>query len=179
MSAWDVLYWYKMTVNKIYDADSITDATLDQGFKRLEEDCRVRLDQIDTPEMYGKTDLERAMARAARGYLVEQMPVGSRILVHSQKIRKRSADQENLDGRGRILGWVYTNKDGFLDDWNVSQNGMPDRAFSLNTLLLSMKLACPYDGKGARPARGNPEFWPNWHKQYESEWAPILERHAA
>lgn len=180
MSAWDVLYWYRMTVHKVYDADSITKATLDQGFKRYEEDCNVRLDQIDAPEMRGKevTALEKAMARAATRYLQEQAPVGSKILVHSQKIMQTKEDKESRDDRGRILAWVYTNRDGLLDNWDPAKYGMPQRAFSLNSLLLKNKIACPYDGKGSRPAKGDPEWWPRWYRKYEKDWYPLMEKYA-
>lgn len=88
------------TVDYIFDGDTFAAKVL------LEDDIkitvRVRLINVDTPEMKGECDAETEMAIAAKDRLAEMIPVGSVVELSSVK------DDKYL---GRIDAYVKT-KDG-------------------------------------------------------------------
>lgn len=81
---------------------------------------RVRLDNVDTPEIHGQCDSEITMAVQARDRLAELLPIGT--MVELRNVR----DDKYL---GRIDARVYD-----ADGHDVSK------------ILLNEKLARPYDG---------------------------------
>jgi len=105
-------------VIKVYDGDTITIAT------KLYYDAdtiyrfSVRLNGIDTPEIKGKTDLEREMALLARDALISKI-LGRIVVLKNVTTEKY----------GRLLADVY------LGD------------LCINTWLIDNRFAVPYDGK--------------------------------
>ena len=81
---------------------------------------RVRLDNVDTPEIHGQCDSEITMALQARDRLAELLPIGT--MVELRNVR----DDKYL---GRIDARVYD-----ADGHDVSK------------ILLNEQLARPYDG---------------------------------
>jgi endonuclease YncB( thermonuclease family) len=91
-------------VIKVYDADTITIAArlpfADSPLYRLS----VRLNGIDTPEIKGKSEEEKEVAKQARDYVAG--------LVLNKYVTLKNVDHEKY---GRILADVYIN-DIFLND---------------------------------------------------------------
>lgn len=97
------LYQYQAVVNKVVDGDTIW-ATIDLGFTvSWASSCRFY--GINTPELKATDPLVRAKALEAKQYLIDNLPVGTRILIHSRE----------LDKYGRPLVDVY------LGDRHINQ----------------------------------------------------------
>lgn len=166
MSAWDLLFWYAIRVERAYDGDSLTDCTLDLGFRHCWNKVSLRFAGVDTPEINGKTEIERRMAVAAREFVIDALPEDGTALIDSCR-------DEN-DVYGRALGYVYSDKEGALS----ALGRPPHRSLSINHALIDTALGCPYGGDSARPAKGKPSFWPKWYRQHQAQIDPMIERYA-
>jgi endonuclease YncB( thermonuclease family) len=83
-----------------------------------------RIRGIDTPELNGKCDREKALAEAARGHLVSVVAAG--------KVRLRQIENDKY--AGRVLADIVT-----------------DDGSDLRDAMLASGLARPYDGGGRDP----------------------------
>ena len=66
------MYKYKATITSVYDGDTCT-ADIDLGFYMILRKVKVRLWGINTPEIRGGTDEEKAKGREVRDYLKERV----------------------------------------------------------------------------------------------------------
>jgi micrococcal nuclease len=89
------MYQYKCKVLKVIDGDTV-DCSVDLGF-RISIEMRFRLFGIDAPEM--RTDA----GKASRAKLLELMPVGSELIVNTNK--------DKQEKYGRYLG-TFFDRDG-------------------------------------------------------------------
>ena len=96
------LYRYYATVDKIYDGDTITQATIDLGFDAQFVNT-IRLSGIDTPEIRGA---ERESGLISKARLVELI-LGKEIVIETEK--------DHTGKYGRYLGRI------FVDDVDVNQ----------------------------------------------------------
>lgn len=86
MSLLNNLYWYKATITRIYDADTIY-ADIDLGFGIFNRGSNgkgesVRLAFINAPEIKGE---ERPSGLEAKEWLQSVLPVGREIILHTVK----------------------------------------------------------------------------------------------
>jgi len=77
------LYFYNGTVVSIYDGDTIR-ADVDLGFSMSIKNMKLRLSGIDTPELRGD---ERPQGLLAKQFVVDRIPVGSKIQIMTEKDR--------------------------------------------------------------------------------------------
>ena len=82
----DKLYWYKATLRRIYDADTIY-ADIDVGFGIIIKGSNgkgesLRLARINAPEIRGA---ERPQGLEAKAWLEEQIKIGDQLLLHTTK----------------------------------------------------------------------------------------------
>ena len=115
------MYEYKATMVKIVDGDTV-DVSIDLGFD-IQYNSRVRLYGINTPESRTRDLEEKKRGLAAKARVEELVPVGSSVILRTQK-----------DGKGkfgRILGMIF--KDIYAED-------------SINQMLVAEGHAVNYDG---------------------------------
>lgn len=117
------IYEYKARVRSVYDGDTFR-ADVDLGFDVWLNDIAFRLNRINTPEL-SSTSLS---GRESRDYLRLLMPIGSEIIVRTEK------DKEEKYGRMLADAYVF---DGF--------------AGSVNDRLVDAGFAKYWDGHGDRP----------------------------
>lgn len=144
--SWGSLYHYKAVALSNYDGDSMRcDVFLGMGFKL--EDKPVRLFGIDTPEIRGKSEIEKRMAEAARWLLKKRLKQYPEFIL--QTIKDESGKY------GRLLGRVHAKDQtaGYI---------------CMNDLLVDVKLAQPYLGFGERVP------WPEWYQTYQNQIDPFL-----
>lgn len=119
------MWEYRATIENVVDGDTF-DATLDLGFYTYRRE-RLRLlgstCGVDTPELNDHDPAVRAQANAARTRVLDLMPMGSAVIVRTQ----RRAQGDPRDGFGRFLAEVL----------------LPDGT-NLGDLLLTEGLAVPY-----------------------------------
>ena len=91
-------------VGHIIDGDTFSAVVKLDG--DIEISVRVRIRNIDTPEINGECEYERTRAAQARGRLGELIPVGSTVELTNIKDDKYLGriDANVLDGRGRDVG---------------------------------------------------------------------------
>lgn len=111
-------FHYDAKVGRVVDGDTL-DLVVDLGF-HVQIHERFRLSDIDTPELNSSNPIEREAAKAAKARVEELCPVGSSVIVVSQKTGKF----------GRWLAVIVFELDGNL--------------VSLNQLLLDSGHAVPY-----------------------------------
>lgn len=109
-------YWYKATVTKVVDGDTVH-VTVSYGLDQY-GNYTLRLAGIDTPEMSTNE------GKVARAYVEDWLEARPNLLLHTVKDKREKY--------GRYLAYLYDADR--LDD--------P----SLNQLLLDQGLARPYDG---------------------------------
>ena len=91
-------------VGYVVDGDTFSGAVrLDDG---TEISVRVRLRNVDTPEIHGECESERQMAARARDRLAQMLPVGSIVELSNIKDDKYLGriDANVTDARGRDVG---------------------------------------------------------------------------
>ena len=99
-------YWYKATVVKVYDGDTIT-VDVDLGFDMCFHDVKIRLHGIDTPEIRGEERPEGLVARDR----VRELIMSKEVQINT--IRDRQGKY------GRYLGIVFIpGEDGELININ-------------------------------------------------------------
>jgi micrococcal nuclease len=116
------MYEYKAKITQVYDGDSIT-ADIDMGFKIFKQGEKLRLMGIDTPELRGSSDLEKAKAKEARDHL--------RTLILDETVTIRTYKSDKY---GRYLCEVF-DEDGV----NINQH------------MISRGYARPYTGGKKEP----------------------------
>lgn len=89
-------WYYKGKVAKIVDGDTM-DVMVDLGFHTFKYQ-RLRLHQIDTPEMNSRNIEERKAARRAKDRLAELCPIDSDTIIYVHKLTGKY---------GRCIATVY------------------------------------------------------------------------
>lgn len=99
MRVLDKLYHYKYRVDRVIDGDTIV-GKLDKGRKNYDEDVKIRLLDIQAPEISrAKTAEEKARGYVSKAFL-ENLIKGKWVVVHTHKM-------DNDDSFGRMLGDIY------------------------------------------------------------------------
>lgn len=81
------MYQYKAEILRWVDGDTVL-VRIDLGFYCFREE-RIRLARIDAHALTGGTPYKRRMARAARFQAKKLCPVGSEIIIETQKALRR------------------------------------------------------------------------------------------
>ena len=98
----EYLYWYNAYVTKVYDGDTIT-VDIDLGFSTIVKGMKLRLADIDTPELRGD---EREQGLISRDWLREK--------VLDKWISVKTV-RDKTGKYGRYLAYIY------LDDENLNE----------------------------------------------------------
>ena len=115
-------YVYKVhSVDRVVDGDTV-DLIIDLGFS-IFTNQRIRIADINTPELRGGTDETKNKARIAKARVEELLSTGD-IYIKTKK--------DKTGKYGRYLGYIYVSKDN--TDINVGE------------VLLNEGLAVPYLG---------------------------------
>lgn len=104
------MYTYRATVLKVVDGDTI-DCEIDLGF-HIKIVKRVRLARINTPEMNSKNESERVAASNATNFLKQI----------ENKVIAIKTELDRSDKYGRILGYIFQDKDEQIFPWITSMN---------------------------------------------------------
>jgi len=88
------MYEYRCVIKRVVDGDTV-DVDLDLGFGLWLRDERVRIFGIDTPESRTRDDVEKVFGLAAKQFVEELLPEGSRAILLSKEYKGKF---------GRILG---------------------------------------------------------------------------
>ena len=116
------MYEYRVKqVLKIVDGDTI-DVVIDLGFD-ISFTSRVRLAGIDTPESRTTDAREKILGVEVKEYLKKALDGATDIVIRTEKA-------DSSEKYGRILGWLFVNK----------------QTSSLNTELVNKGYAWSYDG---------------------------------
>ena len=116
------MYEYRVKqVLKIVDGDTI-DVVIDLGFD-ISFTSRVRLAGIDTPESRTTDAREKILGVEVKEYLKKALEGATDIVIRTEKV-------DSSEKYGRILGWLFVNK----------------QTNSLNTELVNKGYAWSYDG---------------------------------
>ena len=117
------MYEYRVKqVLKVVDGDTI-DVVIDLGFD-ISYTSRVRLAGIDTPESRTTDAREKILGLEVKEYLKKALDGATDIVIRTEKV-------ESSEKYGRILGWLFINR----------------QTDSLNTELVNKGYAWSYDGK--------------------------------
>jgi len=141
------LYHYKAIRRSNYDGDSMR-CDVDLGMKSWLLDQQIRFYGIDTPEIRGKSPIEKTMAEAARWLVEKRLDESPEIILATQK--------DETGKYGRLLARVY----------------VLDHSFGyacLNDILIDVRLAQPYFGVGDRVP------WPQWYQDNKMTIDPFLD----
>ena len=116
------MYEYRVKqVLKVVDGDTI-DVVIDLGFD-ISFTSRVRLAGIDTPESRTTDAREKILGVEVKEYLKKALDGATDIVIRTEKV-------DSSEKYGRILGWLFVNK----------------QTSSLNTELVNKGYAWSYDG---------------------------------
>ena len=105
-------FFYKATIDSIYDGDTLT-CTIDCGFGVRLAKQKIRLFGINAPEVRGNEKEEGKKSRDA----IREKLMGKDIILKSIKDKKGKY--------GRYLGIIYLEEDGNrvnINDWLVENN---------------------------------------------------------
>lgn len=100
----DLLFWYKGTVGRVIDGDSVVFSELDLGFSIALKKRHGRLLGIDAPELRTKDVEVKFQANLSKEYLAQRL-TGQEVVIKSQKV----------DSFGRILCDIYL-QDEFINN---------------------------------------------------------------
>lgn len=75
------IYLYKAVIRSVYDGDTVR-VDIDLGFSTWIYNQSLRLSGIDTPEIRGD---ERQEGLVARDYVRSKVPVGSTVIIRTEK----------------------------------------------------------------------------------------------
>ena len=120
------MYYYKATVTKVYDGDTIT-VNIDLGFSQFFNDQVLRLYGVNTPELRG-SEREKKAGQEARDFVRERI-LGKEIVVHTYKDKKGKY--------GRYLATVFYKREG---------DKPSDPNINLNDELIANGHGVPYFG---------------------------------
>jgi micrococcal nuclease len=116
------MYEYRVKqILKVVDGDTI-DVVIDLGFD-ISFTSRVRLAGIDTPESRTTDAREKILGLEVKEYLKKALEGATDIVIRTEKV-------DSSEKYGRILGWLFVNK----------------QTSSLNTELVNKGYAWSYDG---------------------------------
>ncbi len=116
------MYEYRVKqVVKVVDGDTI-DVVIDLGFD-ISYTSRVRLAGIDTPESRTTDAREKILGVEVKEYLKKALEGATDIVIRTEKV-------DSSEKYGRILGWLFVNKE----------------TGSLNMQLVNKGYAWSYDG---------------------------------
>ena len=116
------MYEYRVKqVVKVVDGDTI-DVVIDLGFD-ISYTSRVRLAGIDTPESRTTDAREKILGVEVKEYLKKALEGATDIVIRTEKV-------DSSEKYGRILGWLFVNKE----------------TGSLNMELVNKGYAWSYDG---------------------------------
>ena len=116
------MYEYRVKqVLKVVDGDTI-DVVIDLGFD-ISFTSRVRLAGIDTPESRTTDAREKILGVEVKEYLKKALEGATDIVIRTEKV-------DSSEKYGRILGWLFVNKE----------------TGSLNMELVNKGYAWSYDG---------------------------------
>ena len=116
------MYEYRVKqVLKVVDGDTI-DVVIDLGFD-ISYTSRVRLAGIDTPESRTTDAREKILGLEVKEYLKKALEGATDIVIRTEKV-------DSSEKYGRILGWLFVNKE----------------TGSLNMQLVNKGYAWSYDG---------------------------------
>ena len=96
-----MLWTYKCVIQKVIDGDTV-DVEINLGFD-IKINERIRLLNIDAPEVRTRDLVEKELGLAAKAYVEELMPPGSKQIIKTQYDRRGKF--------GRVLG-VFELQDG-------------------------------------------------------------------
>jgi len=105
------MYTYRATVLRVIDGDTI-ECEIDLGF-HIQLTRRVRLAKINAPEMNSKDTQERIAAFQATDFLRKNI---------EGKVIAIKTELDKSDKYGRILGYIFGDKDEQLFPWVSSFN---------------------------------------------------------
>jgi len=94
--------YFVKEVKNVVDGDTI-DVIIDLGFDILFS-SRVRLAGIDTPESRTTDKAEKVLGLESKEYLKKQLKDAKSVVIRTEKMN-------SSEKFGRILGWLYINKD--------------------------------------------------------------------
>ena len=115
---------YNAEVVRVIDGDSIK--VIAEIFPHIEANLNVRLEGIDTPELRGKCEKEKQLARAAKAFVEAQFPASGNPWVLLRNVRDDKYS-------GRVVATVHITK-----------------TETLNQMLLDSGHAVVYTGRGKR-----------------------------
>src|SRR6185437_3945675 len=92
----DNLYWYKATIERVIDGDTLIADEIDLGFHTSLKNQRIRLLDVDAPELRDKDEELKRLAFEAKDFVAS--------LVEGKEIIIRST---GFDSFGRILAHVW------------------------------------------------------------------------
>lgn len=122
------MYEYKAIVTKVYDGDTIT-CNIDVGFDLVLNDKRLRLREVDTPEIRTRDLQEKKKAYEARDFVRNKIAeVNHIIYIKTHKAGKF----------GRYITDVWLNKED-------AENGLWET--TLNNILLENNMAVRFGSK--------------------------------
>lgn len=100
------MYKYKAIVRRVIDGDTI-EVDIDLGFKTILQKEKLRLLDIDTPELRSKSLTERIRAQEAKLYVQSLLPEGKEVLIETRKDEKGKY--------GRYLAYVFIENKSLCD----------------------------------------------------------------
>jgi micrococcal nuclease len=96
------MYKYNCIINRVIDGDTV-DVDIDLGFDCWLKKQRIRLRDIDAPEVRTRDLFEKELGLAAKEFVEQHLPVGSSQVLHSYEYHS--------DKYGRIIGDFETSVD--------------------------------------------------------------------
>jgi len=81
------MYEYRAVVRRVIDGDTL-EVDIDMGFSTVLHKEKVRLLDIDTPELRSKDLNERKRAQEAKAFVQELLPEGTEVVLRTQKDKK-------------------------------------------------------------------------------------------
>jgi len=107
------LYQYRAEITNVYDGDTIT-ADIDLGFNTWRRGERLRLHNLDTPEVRGP---DRALGIVARDALAGRI-LGKQVIICT--IKDERSTEEEREKYGRYLAKVYLGEE-LVNEWMIQQ----------------------------------------------------------
>ncbi len=102
---------YRAEIIRVIDGDTIEARIF--IFPQLQAIYKVRLADIDTPELRGKCPQEKQRAREAKAYLQQLLPPKSEVTLHIN---------DKFDGFGRLLAQVHHDMHGNIAELLLQNN---------------------------------------------------------
>ena len=102
---------YRAEIIRVIDGDAIEARIF--IFPQLQAIYKVRLADIDTPELRGKCPQEKQLAQQAKAYLQQLLPPKSEVTLHIN---------DKFDSFGRILAQIHHDKHGNIAELLLENN---------------------------------------------------------